>query len=204
MRGLIELQVPQSLLLLTLLVGLKVVHQVFNLLDLRIGIGVDDLCKILHETEVRTHGVGKPSQLTEFGDESDLIARPSVFVDEQGLVWVLYLLVVLGLVVLAVAGLSALFVEAGLGTLGKVNTVDLVRLLVVLGDDSRTGESLLDSLVRILVAPLSILLRLIQQLEDCVRPYDLEADIDIQENTLLLHDQARVKARPHLNVVRIK
>jgi len=69
----------------------------------------------LHETEVRTHRVGKPSQLTEFGDEGNLVARSSVFVDEQRLVGVLDLLVVLGFVVLAVAGLSALLVEAGLG-----------------------------------------------------------------------------------------
>lgn len=157
LRVLVELQVPECLFLLTLLVGLEVVHQVFDLLDLRFSISVDDLGKILHETEVSTHRVSQPSQLAQFRDESDLIARSAVLVDEQRLVGVVDGLVVLGLVVLSVAGLSALLVETGLGTLSKVNTVDLVRLLVVLCDDSRTGESLLHCVVSILVAPLSVL-----------------------------------------------
>lgn len=195
---------PQSLFLLALLVSLEVVHQVFDLLDLRFSISVNDLGKILHETEVSTHRVSKPSQLTELRDESDLITRPSVLVDEQGLVGVVDLLVVLGLVVLTVAGLSALFIEAGLRTLSKVNTVDLVRLLVVLGDDSRTGESLLHCLVAVLVAPLSVLPSLIHQLQNRVGPDNLEADIDIQESSLFFHDQARVEARPHFDVVSIE
>ncbi len=62
----------------------------------------------------------------------------------------------------------------------------------------------MDGLVRILVAPLSILPRLIKQLQHSVGSNHLEADIDIQENTLLLHDQARVEARPHFDVVSIK
>ena len=55
LRVLVELQVPKCLLLLTLLVGLKVVHEVLDLLDLGFSVGVHDLGEILHETEVSTH-----------------------------------------------------------------------------------------------------------------------------------------------------
>lgn len=190
LRVLVELQVPERLLLLTLLVGLEVVHQVLDLLDLRFSISVDDLGKILHETEVSTHGVGKPCQLAQFRDESDLVTCSAVLVDQEGLVGVSNGLVVLGLVVLTVAGLSALFIKAGLGTLSKVNTVDLVRLLIVLRDDSRTGESLLHCFVSILVAALGILSGLIHHLEDRVSPDDFETHIDIQQSSLFFHDQS--------------
>jgi hypothetical protein len=133
--------VPERLLLLALLVGLEVVHEVLDLLDLGFGIGVDDLSEILHETEVSTHRVSQSCQLTQFRDESDLSTCPSVLVDQQRLVGVDDTFVVLRLVVLTVAGLSALLIEAGLGTLSKVYAVYLVRLLIVLRDDSRTGES---------------------------------------------------------------
>lgn len=55
LRVLVELQVPKLLLLDTLFVSLEVLHQIFYLLDLRIGVCVHDLCKVLHQTEVGTH-----------------------------------------------------------------------------------------------------------------------------------------------------
>ena len=186
--SLVELQVPKLLLLDAFFICLKVLHQVFNLLDLRISVSVHDLCKVLHQTEVGTHCVSQTSQLTELRYESNLIACSSVLVDEQGLVWVRDRLVVAGLVVVTVAGLSALLVEAGLGTLVEVNPVDFVRLLVVLCHNSRTGESLLDGFVAILVAPFSILPDFVHVLEHSVGSHDFEAHVDVQQTSLLLHN----------------
>jgi hypothetical protein len=204
LRVLIKLQMPERLLLLALLVGLEVVHEVLDLLDLGFSIGMDDLGEILHETEVCTHRVSQSCQLAQFRDESDLSTCPSVLVDQQGLVGVLDVLVVLRLVVLTVAGLGALLVEAGLRTLSKVNAVDLVRLLIVLGDDSRTGESKLDSLITVLVPLLSSLSGFVHHLEHRVSTDDLEADVHVQESSLFLHDQTRVEAWPNLDIVGIK
>jgi len=97
-----------------------------------------------------------------------------------------------------------LLIKAGLGTLGKVNTVDPVRLLVVLCDDGRTGESLLDSVIAILVAPLGVLSSLVHQLKHRVSANNLEADVDVEESPLFFHDQARVKSGPNLDIVGIK
>lgn len=97
---------------------------------------MNDLCKVLHQTEVGTHSVSQASQLTKFRNKSNFIACSSVLVDEEGLVRVGNVLVVAGLVVVSVAGLSAVLVETGLWTLVEVNAIDLVRLLVVLGDHS--------------------------------------------------------------------
>ena len=102
-----------------------------------------NLSEILHETEVCTHGVSESSQLTKFRDESDFVSCSPVFVNQQRLIWLIDALIVSSLVVLTVACLSALFVETCLRTLGKVNTVDLVCLLIVFCNNSRTGESLL-------------------------------------------------------------
>jgi len=97
-----------------------------------------------------------------------------------------------------------LLVETGLRTLCKVNSVDLVRFLVVLGNDSRTGESLLNSLIAILVAPLGVLSDFFHVLNDGVRADHFKAHINIEQTTLLFHYQPRVKARPDLNVMSIK
>ena len=82
LRVLIKLQVPKLLLLDAFFVCLEVLHQIFNLLDLRISICVHDLCKILHQTEVGTHSVSQTSQLTELRNKCDLISCSSVFVDQ--------------------------------------------------------------------------------------------------------------------------
>lgn len=204
LRVLIKLQVPKLLLLDALFVCLEMLHQVLNLLNLGICISVNDLCKILHETEVSTHSISQPSQLTEFRNKSDLISRSPILVDEQRLIWFLNSLVVAGLIVVTVTYLSALFIEAGLGTLTKVNTIDLVRLLIVLSDDCRTGESLLDGFVAILVAPFSILSYFLHVLQHCIGSDDFEAHIDIKETALLLLDQTGVEAGPNSDVVSIE
>jgi len=177
---LVKLQVPKLLLLDAFFICLKVLHKVLNLLYFGICISVNDLCKILHETEVSTHSISQPSQLTKFRNEGDLISRSSVLVDEQWLIRFINSLVVPRLVVVFVAYLSALLVKTGLGTLREVNSVDLVRLLIVLSNDSRTGESLLDGFVTILVAPFSILSDFLHVLHHCVGSDDFEAHIDIE------------------------
>lgn len=97
-----------------------------------------------------------------------------------------------------------MLIKTGLRALGKVNTVDLVGLLVVLGNNSGTSESLLNSVIAVLVAPLSILSDFIHVLQYCVCPDDLETHINVEQTTLLFHNQPRVEARPHLNVMSIK
>ena len=195
---------PKLLLLDAFFICLEVLHQVLNLLDLRISVCVHDLCKILHQTEVGTHCVSQTSQLTELRNEGDLIACSSVFVDEKGLVGVRDGLVVAGLVVVAVAGLGALLVKAGLWTLTEVNAIDLVRLLVVLGDHSCPSKSLLDGLITILIAPFSILPNFVHVLQHCVGSNDFEAHVHIQQTALLLHDESGVETWPNPNVVSIK
>lgn len=195
---------PKLLLLDAFFVCLEVLHQVLNLLDLRISVCVHDLCKILHQTEVGTHCVSQTSQLTEFRNKGDLITCSPVFVDEKGLVGVRNGLVVAGLVVVAVAGLGALFVEAGLWTLPEVNAIDLVRLLVVLGDHSCSCQSLLDGLITILIAPFSVLPNFVHVLQHSVGSNDFEAHVYVQQTALLLHDESGVEARPNPNVVSIK
>lgn len=129
---------PGSLFLFALLVGLEVVHEVLDLLDLGFSVGVDNLSKVLHESKVSTHCISQTSDLAKFRNESDLESSSAIFVDQEGLVGVLDLLVVLGLVVLGVAGLSTLLIEASQGGLRKVDSIDLVCLLVIRGHDSGT------------------------------------------------------------------
>ena len=54
-RVIFKLKVPKLLLLDTLRVSFEDFKEVLALLDLPIGIGVDNLGKILHESEVRSH-----------------------------------------------------------------------------------------------------------------------------------------------------
>lgn len=204
LRVLIELQVPKLLLLNAFFVCLEVLHQVFDLLDFCISVSVNDLCKVLHQTEVGTHSVSQASQLTKFRNKSNFIACSSVLVDEEGLVRVGNVLVVAGLVVVSVAGLSAVLVETGLWTLVEVNAIDLVRLLVVLGDHSCSSQSLLDGFVTILATPFSILPNFVHVLEHCVGSHDFEAHVYVKQSARLLHDESRIETRPNPNVVSIK
>lgn len=54
-RIVLELKVPEFLLLDTLRVCLKDFKQVLAFFDLSVSIGVDNLGKILHQTEVSSH-----------------------------------------------------------------------------------------------------------------------------------------------------
>ena len=93
---------PQLLLLLTLGIRLEDLKQVLALIDLSVSIGVHNLSKILHESEVTSHLVSQPSHLAQFRNQCDLVASLSVFVDQQGLIWLSDILIVSGLVVLLV------------------------------------------------------------------------------------------------------
>ena len=194
---------PQLLLLLALRVLLEVVHQVLDLLDLCIGISVDNLGKVFHETEIRSHGISKSSQLTELGNEGNLVSSASILVDVQRLIAVVDVFVVASLVVLSVACLSSVLVKGSLGTLSKVYTVNLVRLLVVTSDDSCTGESKLNRFLAIVVALLGSVSEVIHVAQAVIRTDDLEANINVQKHSLLLHDESGVKAGPHLDVMGI-
>ena len=59
----IELQVPLLLLLDAFLICLEVLHQVLDLLDFGLSIGVKNNSEILHQAEVCTHGISKSSEL---------------------------------------------------------------------------------------------------------------------------------------------
>ena len=142
LRVLIELQVPQLLLLLALRVLLEVLHEVLDLLDLRFGIGMQDLSKVFHQMEVCSHTISQTCQLAELWNQSDFVSSASVLVDEEWLILILDGLIVAGLVILHVAGRSPFLVEGGCWTLTEVYPVDFVGLLVVPCDHSATGESI--------------------------------------------------------------
>jgi len=99
-------QVPQFLLLLTLGIGVEDLKEVLALSNFPVSIGVDDLCQVLHQSEVSPHAVSQTSDLTELRDQSDLIPSFPVLVNEKRLVGVIDVLIVPGLVVLLVAGLT--------------------------------------------------------------------------------------------------
>lgn len=68
LRSVVELEVPEGLLFLALLVGLEVSHQVLDLLDLGLSIRVNDLCHILHQSKVSTHCISQTGNLTQLWD----------------------------------------------------------------------------------------------------------------------------------------
>lgn len=178
---------PQLLLLNALLVFLEVLHQVFNFLDLSFGIRVNDLREIFHKTEICSHGISKARQLAELGNERDLSSSASVLVDQKRLILIIDVFIVASLVILLVAHLSSILIESGCWTLGEVNPVDLVRLLVVPRDDSRTGQSLLDRLLTVLSALLSFVSDIVHMGEERVSSDDLEGNVDVQKDALLFH-----------------
>jgi len=52
---------PHLLLFNTLSILREVVHKVLDLLDLSLSICVNNLCQVLHETEVSTHSICQTS-----------------------------------------------------------------------------------------------------------------------------------------------
>lgn len=198
---LVELQVPQLLFLHTLRVGLEVRHEVLDFLNLGLGIRVQYHSKVLHQAEVRTHRISEARQLAELWDERHLVSGPTIFVDQEWLVSIGNVLIIAGLVVLSVACRSPILVERGLGTLREVYSVDFVSLLVVPGNNRATFESLRDHLLSVLVPLLGLVAQVIQVGEGAISTYYFKADVDVEQHPSLLHDQARVKAGPHLDVV---
>jgi len=130
-RSVFELQMPLLLLFLALLVGRESLEEVLALLHFLLSVGVDDLSEIFHQTEVGSHGVRQPSELTEFRNERDLVASLPIFVDEERLVKIVDVLVVPSLVVVLVADLGSLLIESGLRGHSKINSFDSIGLLVV-------------------------------------------------------------------------
>jgi hypothetical protein len=149
--------VPQLLLLDTLGTCVEVSHQVFDLVELLLCVGVNNLGQVAHEAEVRAHRVGQTGKLTELGNEGYLKASATVFVDEQRLIGISNAFVVARLVVVHVAGHGALLVELGQRRLAKVNTVDLVSLLVVASNHSRASQHAVHILDRVLLLSISTL-----------------------------------------------
>jgi len=144
-RSVLELQMPLLLLFLALLVGSESLEEVLALLHFLLSVGVDDLSEIFHQTEVGSHGVCQPSELTEFRNERDLVASLPIFVDEERLVKIADVLVVPSLVVVLVADLGSLLIESGLRGHSKINSFDSIGLLVVSGDHCASDHGGADS-----------------------------------------------------------
>jgi hypothetical protein len=122
---------PQFRFLLTLGIRVEYLKEVLALSYLSVGIGMQDLSKILHQSEVSSHTVSQASHLTQRGNQSNFIPGLSILVDQQGLVWLSNIFIVSGLVVVLVADLGSLLIEGGLWTLSEVNSFNFVCLLIV-------------------------------------------------------------------------
>jgi hypothetical protein len=173
---------PQALLFDTLRVSLEVVHQVFDLLELGVGIGMQDLGQVFHQAEIGTHGVSQAGQLTELRDESHLITCASVLVDQQRLVHVADAFVVASTIVLLVAGGSPVLVESGCWTLRKVDPINFVGLLVVARDHRRASECFLNRLLAILSTLLGLVSQIIHVVQAVVCPDHFEADVNVEQD----------------------
>jgi len=176
---LVELEMPQLLLLDALSIGLEVRHQVLNLLDLGVSVGVHDLCKVLHQAEVRTHSICKTCQLAELGDQRHLVAGAPVLVNQQGLIHVANGFVIASPVVLLVAGGSSLLVEGCCYTLRKVDPINLVGLLVIARNHRGTSHSFLDRCLTITAALLGLVSQIVDVVQAIVCPDYLEADVNV-------------------------
>lgn len=170
---------PELLLLNTLRIRLEVAHEVLDLFDLGIGIGVHDLSQIFHQAEIGSHSISQTSQLTELRKEGNLITSASVFVNQERLIHVIDVLVVAGLVVLTVGGRSPILVESGGWTLTEVNSIDFVSLLIVASDHSASCEGFLDGFLAITTALFSFVSQILHVIQTVVSPYYFKADIDI-------------------------
>lgn len=93
------------MLLEALGVSVEDVKQVLALTNLSVGVCVDNLSEVFHQSEVSSHGVSEPGDLAKLWNESDLNSGLAVLVDEQRLVWLVDVLIVPCLVVLFVGNL---------------------------------------------------------------------------------------------------
>jgi len=178
----VDLHVPQLLLLDTFGIGLEVLHQVLDLLDLSVGIRVHDDSEVLHEAEVSAHGISQARQLTELWDEGDLISSASVLVDEQRLIHVADTFIVASAVVLLVRRGSPVLVEGSRWTLRKIDPIDAIGLLVVARHHGRTRKRLLNRSLPILAPLLSLVTQVVHPGQTVVCPDDLEADVDVEKD----------------------
>ena len=176
---LVDLEMPQLLLLDTLRVSLEVCHQVLDLLDLSVRVGVHDHGKILHQAEVCTHCIGQACKLAQLRDERNLVTSAMVFVDQQGLIHVANGFVVASTVVLLVASGSPLLVEGCCGTLRKVDSINLVGLLIIARNHRCTSECFLNRCLPVTTALLSLVPQIIDVVQAVVCPDYLEADVDV-------------------------
>jgi len=165
-RDILERDVPELLLLLTLRIAVEDFKKVATLCDLPVSVGVRDLSEVLHETEVGAHLVGESRHLAELRNQGDLGTGLPVLVNEQGLVGLGDVLVVAGLVVLLVRDLSTRLVESGVWALSKVDSLNAVGLLVVPGDHGRSFESLLELCLGVTTSLLNLLTKLVHVLEN--------------------------------------
>jgi hypothetical protein len=152
----LELQMPLLLLLLAFLVGCESFEEIFTFFNFLLSVGMDDLGKIFHQTEVSSHGVCQSCELAELWDESDLVSSLPVFVDEKRLVEIGDVLVVPSLVVVFVADLGSLFIESGFRRHSKVDSFHSVRLLIVSSDDSAAHHGSSNSFLPISSSPFSL------------------------------------------------
>jgi hypothetical protein len=102
---LLELEMPQLLLLLTLRILSEDLEQVAALSDLAVSICVNYLSEIFHEAEVRSHCICESSHLAELRDQRNLSTSLSVLVNQKRLIRFLDILIVACLVVLLVGDL---------------------------------------------------------------------------------------------------
>lgn len=103
---------PLLLFLLALFVFGEGSEEILAFLDLSIGIGVDDLGEIFHQSEVSPHGISKTSELAKLWNQSNLVSSLPVLVDEEWLIWIGDSLIVPGLVVVLIAHLGTLLVKS--------------------------------------------------------------------------------------------
>ena len=136
-RDVLELDVPSLGLLFAFLVLGERLEQMRALLDLLLGVGVNNLCEVLHESEVGSHLIGQTCELTELWNKCHFVTSLAVLVDEERLVDIGDALIVPGLVVLHVADLGAVLVECCLWRHVELDPFDLVSFLIVPEEKSK-------------------------------------------------------------------
>src|ERR1035437_7093359 len=98
---------PKLLLLHAFGVLGECLEEVLGLSNLSVGIGVDNLGKVLHESEVCSHGVCQSSDLAQLRKKLNLDSCLPVLDDEQGLIEVSDAFIVASLEVVLEADLSS-------------------------------------------------------------------------------------------------
>jgi hypothetical protein len=79
-----------------------------------------------------------------------------------------------------------------------------LKLNKLLSDDSGSLESFFQIFLPVTSFLITLLFELVHVFKDSITSDDFEADIDVQEDTLLFHDESCIKARPYLYLVGIE